>query len=130
MTVKVNVLKVNEAQALNRGKVKQEVVVADSTGKATVTLLEPDVGLLKPHKSYQLNRLEIHSYQGKHYLAFPSAASIEAPTSSDDDNDQEQLQCVTVSGIRQLETVYMCINCNKIIHSIMETGTKKYTLRA
>ena len=89
---------------------KQKVVVADSTGKVIVTLWETDIGILKLQKSYQLNRLEIRSYQGKHHLSFPSAASVDEisdiedtidPTpSSDDDNDEEHLQGITVSGIK------------------------------
>ena len=70
LTIKVSVVKVNEAQRVSGEKVKEEkeVVVADSKGKATVTLWGTDKGLLNPQKSYQLNRLKIQSYQGKHHL--------------------------------------------------------------
>ena len=123
VNVKVSVIKVNEAQTVPGGKVKEEVIVADSTGKATVTLWVTDVGLLKQHKSYQLNRLEIRYYQGKHHLSFPSAASVDEisdvedviePTNSDEDNDEEQLLNITISSIRQLETIHMCVNCKKV----------------
>ena len=140
------------------------MIVADSTGKATVTLWVTDVGLLKQHKSYQLNRLEIRYYQGKHHLSFPSAASVDEisdvedviePTNSDEDNHEEQLLHITISSIRQLETIHMCVNCKKVfsINShmgecnacsttqklahpkqttklILESGTKILTLRA
>ena len=87
-----------------------------------MTLWESNIGLLKPQQSYQLNRLEIHSYQGKQYLAFPSTPSIDEitdlketiePTTSSDEDDEEVLRGITVSGIKKLETIYTCINCNK-----------------
>ena len=125
VTIKVVVIKVNEPQTVGGGKLKQDVVVADSTAKATVTLWEPDINILKPQKSYQLNRLQIRSFQGKNQLSFPSAPSIdeieeiidtiETFTSSDEENEEQQLEAVTISGIRQLETLYVCINCNKSI---------------
>ena len=166
VTIRVAVIKVNEPQTVAGGKLKQDVVVADTTAKATVTLWEPDINILKPQKSYQLNRLQIRSYQGKNQLSFPSAPSIdeieeiedtiETFTSSDEENEEQQLEAVTVSGIRQLETLYVCINCNKSItpmnsyigecescHTtqklsnakqtaklLFETATKKLTLRA
>ena len=165
VTIKVSVVKVNEPQTVPGGKVKQDVVVVDSTAKATVTLWESNIGLLKQQKSYQLSRLEIRSYEGKQYLAFPSTPSIDEitdlketieVTTSSDETDEEVLRGVTVSGIKQLETVYTCINCNKNVHSlnahigecnacsitqkltqpkqtaklIIETGTKKYLLKA
>jgi hypothetical protein len=114
LTIKVSVVKVNEAQRVSGEKVKQEVVVADSKGKATVTLWETDKGLLNPQKSYQLNRLKIQSYQGKHHLVISISCvlsmtwktSYKLLPSSDGDNDEEQLQGITIiSGIRQPETI-------------------------
>ena len=163
VTIRVVVIKVNEPQTVGGGKLKQDVVVADATAKA---LWEPDINILKPQKSYQLNRLQIRSFQGKNQLSFPSAPSIdeieeirdtiETLTSSDEENEEQQLEAVTISGIRQLETLYVCINCNKSItpknshigecescHTtqklsnakqtaklLFETATKKLTLRA
>ena len=101
------------------------MIVADSTGRGTVTLWESDVGLLQPQKSYQLNQLEVHIYQGKYYLSFPSSPStdeisdvenIPEPTTSDEDTDDEHLQEVTVSGVKNLEAVYKCISCARNIH--------------
>ena len=127
VTIQVTVLKIHEPQALPGGKIKQDVVVADSTSKAIVTLWESSIGLLKTQKSYQLNRLETRSYQGKQYLAFPTAPSIDEiadledviePTTSSDEDNEEILKAVTVSGFKQLETIYTCINCNKTVHPV------------
>ena len=128
VTVRVKVVKVHEPHKLNIGKTKQDIVVADSTGKATVTLWEGDVGQLQENKSYKLNKLEVRSYQGKQYLSFPSTASqddisdiedsIDIFTSEEDDDDL--IEEVTVCGIKALTTVYVCINCNRSIQPVNE----------
>lgn len=121
----MNVVKVYEPQTLSGGKRKQEVIVADCTGKAMITLWETDIDRLELHKSYQLNRLEIRAYQGKYYLSFPSTASVDCisdiedaidPFSSEDDDEEHH--GVTISGIKQLETVYICISCSKHVDLI------------
>ena len=121
--MKVNVVKVSEPQSITGGKVKQKVHIANSTGRAVVTLWEQDVGLLESNKSYQLNCIEVRSFQGKHQLPFPTAASIDqisdvediVGTPTSDKDDDEELYGITVSGIRQHETVYCCINCNRTV---------------
>lgn len=124
VTIRVVIMKVNEPQQVGSGKIKQDIIVADNTNKATVTLWQPYLNILKAQCSYQLNRLQIKTYQGKRHLSFSSAPSIdeieniedpiEVFTSSDEESD-EILSSVTISGIRVLETVYTCINCNKTI---------------
>ena len=80
------------------GKLKQDVVVvADTTAKATVTLWEPDINILKPQKSYQLNRLQIRSFQGKNQLSFPSAPSIDEIEEIEDTIDISLLERLFVS---------------------------------
>ena len=70
-TVKITALKVNEPQVVSTGKTKQEVVIADATAKSTITLWESDINMLSEAKSYQLNRMGIHSYLGKYTLTSP-----------------------------------------------------------
>ena len=124
VTIRISVIKVNEVQKVGR-KTKQDVVVADETAKSTVTLWENDVNSLQQGKSYQLNRLEVRMYMGKKHLSFPSSLSkdeisnidvIDSYTSSSDE-DEEQLQCVSVSGIRELQSFHQCIHCYKSVKS-------------
>ena len=122
VTIRISVIKVYEVQKVGT-KTKQDVVVADATAKSTVTLWENGVNSLQQGISYQLNRLEVRVYMGKKHLSFPSSLSkdeisdiddvIDGYTSSDD--DQEQLQCVSVSGIRELQSFHQCIHCNKSV---------------
>ena len=116
VTVRMTVLKVNDPQSVGGGKMKQDVVIADDTAKTIMTHWDTNIGLLKPLKSYQLNRLIVKAYQGNNQLSFPSVSSIdeiediedviEQFTSSEDEGD-ECLEAITVSGIRKLETVYL-----------------------
>ena len=165
VTMKVTVIKVNDPQTLHGGKTKQDVIVADGTGKATIILWGSNIGLLQQHESYQLNRLQIRFYQNKPQLSFPSTPSFDklddfdavSPDLSSDDESDIELQGVSISGIRQLETVSACIVCTKSIDAvdsklgrcatcdtlqkltentkqtaklIVSTGTQKLTLKA
>lgn len=133
VTMNVKVMKVHEPSKLSGGKTKQDIIVADSTGKATVTLWEDNIGRLQENISYKLNKLEVRSYQGKQYLSFPSTASqddisdiedsIDVFTSEEDD-DNNLIEEVTVCGIKELTTVSVCINCNRNIQPVNEPMTK------
>ena len=127
VTVRVAVLKVNDPQTMTGGKAKQEVVIGDQSGKASLTVWEPNIGILKPNKSYQLYRLHIRQYNGKNHLSLPSLPSIDEVEdvessinaySSDEEAIQHEIKNVTISGVRQLETVYNCFNCNKQVHEV------------
>ena len=83
VSVRVTVVKINDVQKVG-SKSKQHLQVADSTGKATVTLWEPDTNSLQETKSYQLNRLEVRTYMGKKHLSFPSTTSIDKISDIDD----------------------------------------------
>ena len=77
VTIRVVVVKVNEPQQVRSGKIKQDIIVADNTNKAAVTLWQPYLNILKAQCSYQLNRLQIKTYQGKRHLSAPSIDEIE-----------------------------------------------------
>ena len=64
MTVEVAVIKANEVQAVGGGKIKQEISVADNTGKATLVLPETDINKFLQGKSYKLNRIQVRIYSG------------------------------------------------------------------
>ena len=122
VTIKAQVIKVNEPQKFGPGKLKQEVIIADSTATAKLMLWESDVNMLLETKSYQMRKLVVRSYLQKNYLSVPSTGStieetdylenvIAEPESSSDDD--EFLAAVTVAGVQQLEAIYTCINCKK-----------------
>jgi hypothetical protein len=110
VTIRISVIKVNEVQKVGT-KTKQDVVVADETAKSTVTLWENDVNSLQ-QVTNSTDLKCIRMYMGKKHLSFPSSLSkdnidvIDSYTSSDE--DEEQLQCVSVSGIRELQSFHQC----------------------
>ena len=125
-------MKISEPQKVGVGKSKQEVLLSDSTGSAMLTLWEDDINMLIEGKSYQTNRLVVKCFLGKTHLSMPPTGAtieeiddlenvIQTASSLNDDNDEEYLQNVSVTGIQHLESVYTCINCKKAIHPTTET---------
>lgn len=120
--VQVMVVKVHEPQKAGSKK-KQDVLVADSSGRAVITLWEADINSLHEKKSYQLSRLEVREYKGKKHLSFPAASrsidkiscieNIQLEFSSSDEDEEHVLHTVTVLATKELEAVYHCVNCNK-----------------
>ena len=71
VSVTVSVLKVKDIETVGDGKQKQEIIVSDSTAKATLIVWEDKVNTLTEHKSYKLHRIQVHVYAGKHQLQIP-----------------------------------------------------------
>ena len=123
VTVSAKVTKIHKSQKFGENKVKQDLTIADATGKATLTLWNQDIGVFTEHTSYKFNRLQVRSYMGKTYLSYPSVMSFSevAPISVDETNDSpssdedEDLVQASIVGVKDLETMYSCINCNKTV---------------
>ena len=78
VTLKALVREVGEPKTVSGGEIKQEALLCDSTGSATITLWEGDVGMLILGKSYQLNRVIVRCFLGKYHLSMsPSGATAE-----------------------------------------------------
>ena len=56
VTIKAQIIKVNEPQKFGPGNLKQDVIIADSTATAKLMLWESDVNMLLETKSYQMSR--------------------------------------------------------------------------
>ena len=127
VTIRAQVMRANEPQKVGMGKLKQEVILADSTATAMITLWETDVNMLIEGKSYQMSKLVVRSFLGKQHLSFPPTGStleeidhlenVIIPDTPLDDDDDEYLVAVTVTGIQQFEYVYTCINCKKPVRA-------------
>ena len=122
VTVRAKVIKVNEPQPVGTGKLKQDVIIADATAKSSVTLWESNVNVMQPQNSYQLNRVLVRIFMGKHHLSIPTAGSTIEEISdventaidTDGSEDEEEiLESVTIVGVQNLQTVFMCMNCKK-----------------
>ena len=122
-TVRIKALKVNEPQVVSTGKTKQEVTIADATGKSMLTLWESDINKLSEATSYQLNRMEIHFYLGKYSLTYPRngasvdiISDVEHETGGESSDEENEMEAVSVVAVHQLESQYTCINCKKSIN--------------
>ena len=78
VTVRAAVLKVKDPQSVSKGKMKQDIIVADESGTIPLTLWEEDIGKLVQYTSYQLNRVQVHKFLGKYELTFPLLGTIHA----------------------------------------------------
>ena len=121
ITVKALVKEVEEPQTVGGGKIKQGALLCDSTGSATITLWEGDVGMLIVGKSYQLNRVIIRRFLGQYHLSMPPSGAtaeeiddlenvIATSTSITKKEDHELMTNVTVAGV-QLENLHTCVSC-------------------
>ena len=124
VTVQAKVLKIHQSQRVGGKRVKQDITIANKTGRATLTLWDKDVGVMEANTSYQFNRLETRSFMGKQYLSFPSTVSsfdriVDLPEVPDfnadscSSDEEEDLISASIIGIKDLETHYTCVNCNK-----------------
>ena len=59
-------------------------------------------------------------YMGRKHLSFPSTVSMDEVSNIEDtidcqfsDEEEEQLKGVSISGVRDLEVIHLCVNCNK-----------------
>ena len=119
VTVKVKVNHLDTPVIVSGGKRKQNVIIADTTGSATLTLWESDIGKLQEDESYHLIKLIVRIYQDQHYLSFPMSGAtihhiddlqnvIEADTQQPMD---ETLHGVQVIGVPSLEAYLLCLKC-------------------
>ena len=71
VTVKVKVVEIQATEIVGKGKQKQEVIIADATASAKLTLWE-DVNTLELYHSYHFSRVLIRSFKGIRYLSLPT----------------------------------------------------------
>ena len=101
---------------VSTGKQKQDVIIGDDTGTTTLTLWEQNIGILTENTSYQLSRVQVHSYLGRSELTFPVfGAAIEERDMLENvltytDDQVYSLQSVSIMGVSAFETTFNCIN--------------------
>ena len=97
------------------------MVHADTTGSATLTLWESDIGKLQEQESYHLIKFIVRIYQGQHYLSFPISGApihhiddlqdvIEADTQQPMDQTLHGVQVIGVPSLEALHTIWPFIS--------------------
>ena len=73
VSVTVKALRVDDLQQIPSGKMKQDVLVGDSTRTARLTLWEEEIGSMDDNSSYQLKGVTVRQFKGKRFLkAYPA----------------------------------------------------------
>lgn len=117
--VTVKVIKVNDTVQLPE-KMKQDIIVADQTATARVTLWEDNVGAFNEGRSYILKNFVVRVYQSTKYLSMGGDATEIVPiedigmvAAASDINDEEEvtLHNVVIVGVPHLDTHKACLQC-------------------
>ena len=75
VTVLAKILSEDKVVELQNGLTKQDYVIGDSTGKATATVWENNVGLFSVGSSYKMAGVMVRVFNGKKYLSVPKEKS-------------------------------------------------------
>ena len=67
----MKVVSAQEVKEVKSGLKKQDYIVGDATGAATVTLWEYNIGALKVGASYKLSGMMVREFDGKKHLSMP-----------------------------------------------------------
>ena len=118
VNVKVKVIEIKDVQMVSGGKRKQEVIIADSTENATLTLWEKDINSLGLQKSYSLKKMYVRIFNDTHYLSLPPhGATI---TEIDDVGQVNNVPCcdpdqaitdASIIAVKDLQVFPTCLSC-------------------
>ena len=94
VNTRVKVLNVANPQKTSAGKKTQNVVVADETDCAKLTLWEEHVGCLETNKSYYLKNMLLRVYNSERYLATCTGKHDSSVTQIEDVNVGHNAECI------------------------------------
>ena len=113
IAVEVKIIHIDDPVEIPTGKKKQDIIIADKSQSARLTLWEVDRGKLSESKSYHLSGLFIREFQGKCYLT----------TAKEDTNIEEisKIECVPIEdevnpvvkviAVENLTAFQSCLKC-------------------
>ena len=124
VTCRAKIIQIKESQSVSTGKLKQEIIIADSTARAALTLWEDDVDSLKTNYTYRFNRLSVNKYAGRTELTLPQYGSTIEPIDNDNlmedilvpeelNKTSKELNGVTITAVNQLQYLVRCTHCKK-----------------
>lgn len=105
----------------------QDILVADATATAKLTLWQDDIGKLEVNKTYELHNLVIKSFNGNKYLTPPKSGftiedkpDISITDFKPNELKPNELHDVEVIGIADAQLYVKCISCKSSVTSIKE----------
>ena len=125
VSFKAKVISVPKPEKLSNGLSKQEVVIADLTAPARLTLWEDDIGTLQEFQSYKFHQMNVRCFKNEKYFTKPRDVATIEPIDdigevADDDlpNDSITISGVEVIGVQSLQCYSACIACNAKVNVV------------
>ena len=125
----VKVISAQEVKEVKSGLRKQDYIVGDSTGAATVTLWEYNIGALKVGASYKLSGMMVREFDGKKLLSMPkqdgeitSISDIGAVMKEECAvADGHYMKDAVIIGVLLLDTYSSCCICKSKVQVMSAT---------
>ena len=121
ITTTAKVISVHKPIMVAGGKTKQDIIIADATSTAPLTLWETDVDRLIEGNTYSFTNLLVRTFQGKKQLSAPKHAAIASDDditdvasaeSSDSDSDSSMtLKNAEIIAVPVFSSYTACLTC-------------------
>ena len=128
VNVKVKAVRIEDVEEVPGGKKIQNIVIADNTATARLSVWEGEIGKIQAGKSYELNGMVVREFRGRKFLSTSKDKSdiiavddIGEITEETEDDDSATnmthpsyswIRNVLVVGVMNLDKYICCINCN------------------
>ena len=121
ITTTAKAISVHKPIMVAGGKTKQDIIIADATSTAPLTLWETDVDCLIEGNTYSFTNLLVRTFQGKKQLSAPKHAAIvsddditdvASAESSDSDSDSSMtLKNAEIIAVPVFSSYTACLTC-------------------
>ena len=129
VSVTIKALRVDDPQQIPTGKMKQDIIIGDSTGTTRLTLWEEEIGSMDEDSSYQLKGVTVRHFRGKRFLSTSKGISciIKADDIGSVDEQEEEdydisdsttstVKNAQIVGVLDMQTYSSCVKCgSKVI---------------
>ena len=129
VSVTIKALRVDDPQQIPTGKIKQDIIIGDSTGTTRLTLWEEEIGSMDEDSSYQLKGVTVRQFRGKRFLSTSKGVSciIKADDIGSVDEQEEEdydisdsttstVKNAQIVGVLDMQTYSSCVKCgSKVI---------------
>ncbi len=128
ISVDAKVIFVHDPIQMASGKIKQDIIIADSTGTTRLVLWESDVNSVTLNKSYKFNNIVIKEFQETKYLALGRVGSavseiddignVATYNTDIDYNIPRKLKNAEIVAIVTLDCYKSCLRCKARVEGV------------
>ena len=128
VNVKAKALRLEDIEEVPGGKKVQNIIIADKTATARLSVWEGEIGKIEAGKSYELTALVVREFHGRKFLStskdksniIPTEDIIDVTDEAPNDNSETSMATpsyswvhnVKVIGVMTLDKYQCCINCS------------------